>query len=40
MPFLWEQTVDLTYKPKFDILRPEEAVGVPCLTTLAYFNYM
>ncbi|PWA45930.1 phosphoinositide phosphatase SAC6 [Artemisia annua] len=28
MPFLWEQTVDLTYKPKFDILRPEEASRV------------
>ncbi|XP_024992854.1 phosphoinositide phosphatase SAC6 [Cynara cardunculus var. scolymus] len=28
MPFLWEQIVDLTYKPKFDILRPEEAPRV------------
>ncbi|PWA63817.1 phosphoinositide phosphatase SAC6 [Artemisia annua] len=28
MPFLWEQTVDLTYKPKFEILRPEEAPRV------------
>nr|XP_043633432.1 phosphoinositide phosphatase SAC6-like [Erigeron canadensis] len=25
MPFLWEQIVDLTYMPKFDILRPQEA---------------
>ncbi|KAI3704474.1 hypothetical protein L1987_74695 [Smallanthus sonchifolius] len=25
MPFLWDQIVDLTYKPKFDILRPEDA---------------
>ncbi|KAK9071479.1 hypothetical protein SSX86_010048 [Deinandra increscens subsp. villosa] len=28
MPFLWEQIVDLTYKPKFDILRPEDAPRV------------
>ncbi|KAH9662391.1 phosphoinositide phosphatase SAC6 [Citrus sinensis] len=27
IPFLWEQTVDLTYKPKFEILRAEEAHG-------------
>ncbi|KAL6634172.1 hypothetical protein ACP70R_026843 [Stipagrostis hirtigluma subsp. patula] len=25
MPFLWEQIVDLTYKPRFDIVRQEEA---------------
>ncbi|KAK8274830.1 hypothetical protein V6Z12_D10G097200 [Gossypium hirsutum] len=25
IPFLWEQIVDLTYKPKFEIVRPEEA---------------
>lgn len=32
MPFLWEQIVDLTYKPKFEIVRPEEAVRAiyPC----------
>ncbi|THU67093.1 hypothetical protein C4D60_Mb05t21020 [Musa balbisiana] len=28
MPFLWEQIVDLTYKPKFEIVRPEEASRV------------
>ncbi|KAJ8763972.1 hypothetical protein K2173_004833 [Erythroxylum novogranatense] len=28
MPFLWEQIVDLTYKPKFEIVRPEEAPRV------------
>lgn len=28
MPFLWEQIVDLTYKPSFDIVRPEEAPRV------------
>ncbi|CAL9161819.1 phosphoinositide phosphatase SAC6-like isoform X1 [Musa acuminata AAA Group] len=28
MPFLWEQIVDLTYKPKFEIVRPEEACRV------------
>lgn len=27
MPFLWEQIVDLTYKPSFDIVRVEEAVS-------------
>lgn len=27
MPFLWEQIVDLTYKPKFEIVKPEEAVS-------------
>ncbi|KAK4780940.1 hypothetical protein SAY87_017046 [Trapa incisa] len=25
MPFTWEQIVDLTYKPKFEIVKPEEA---------------
>ncbi|RLM58268.1 phosphoinositide phosphatase SAC7-like [Panicum miliaceum] len=25
MPFLWEQIVDLTYKPSFDVVRVEEA---------------
>ncbi|KAG6507245.1 hypothetical protein ZIOFF_032587 [Zingiber officinale] len=25
MPFLWEQIVDLTYKPKFEIVRPDDA---------------
>lgn len=25
MPFLWQQIVDLTYKPSFEIVRPEEA---------------
>ncbi|CAK7355540.1 unnamed protein product [Dovyalis caffra] len=28
IPFLWEQVVDLTYKPKFEIVRPEEAPRV------------
>ncbi|XP_022751537.1 phosphoinositide phosphatase SAC6-like [Durio zibethinus] len=28
IPFLWEQIVDLTYKPKFEIVRPEEAPQV------------
>nr|XP_043627985.1 phosphoinositide phosphatase SAC7-like [Erigeron canadensis] len=28
MPFLWEQIVDLTYKPKFEIVKPEEAPRV------------
>uniref|UniRef100_A0A2P2M2E0 Phosphoinositide phosphatase family protein n=1 Tax=Rhizophora mucronata TaxID=61149 RepID=A0A2P2M2E0_RHIMU len=28
IPFLWEQIVDLTYKPKFEIVRPEEAPRV------------
>uniref|UniRef100_A0A452XL11 SAC domain-containing protein n=1 Tax=Aegilops tauschii subsp. strangulata TaxID=200361 RepID=A0A452XL11_AEGTS len=28
MPFLWEQIVDLTYKPSFDIVRVEEAARV------------
>ncbi|WOL16828.1 phosphoinositide phosphatase SAC6 [Canna indica] len=28
MPFMWEQIVDLTYKPKFEIVRPEEASRV------------
>ncbi|KAH6797033.1 Phosphoinositide phosphatase family protein [Perilla frutescens var. hirtella] len=28
MPFLWDQIVDLTYKPKFEIVRPEEASRV------------
>ena len=28
IPFLWEQIVDLTYKPKFEIVRPEEALSV------------
>ncbi|URE00107.1 SacI domain, partial [Musa troglodytarum] len=28
MPFLWEQIVDLTYKPKFEIVRAEEASRV------------
>ncbi|KAI3704007.1 hypothetical protein L1987_74209 [Smallanthus sonchifolius] len=28
MPFLWDQIVDLTYKPKFDILSPEDAEEV------------
>ncbi|CAN1798707.1 Phosphoinositide phosphatase SAC6 [Linum perenne] len=28
MPFLWEQIVDLTYKPKYDIIKPEEAPRV------------
>jgi len=27
MPFMWEQVVDLTYKPKFEIVQPEEAVS-------------
>jgi hypothetical protein len=27
MPFLWEQIVDLTYKPSFDVVRQEEAVN-------------
>jgi phosphatidylinositol 4-phosphatase len=27
MPFLWEQIVDLTYKPGFDVVRVEEAVS-------------
>ncbi|GAB4847619.1 GTPase activating protein (GAP) for Rho1p [Ancistrocladus abbreviatus] len=28
MPFLWEQIVDLTYKPKYEIVKPEEAPRV------------
>uniref|UniRef100_M8CCX5 Uncharacterized protein n=1 Tax=Aegilops tauschii TaxID=37682 RepID=M8CCX5_AEGTA len=28
MPFLWEQIVDLTYKPSFDVVRQEEAPSV------------
>ncbi|XP_044970142.1 phosphoinositide phosphatase SAC7-like [Hordeum vulgare subsp. vulgare] len=28
MPFLWEQIVDLTYKPSFDVVRVEEAARV------------
>ncbi|KAH9621513.1 hypothetical protein KSS87_003750 [Heliosperma pusillum] len=28
MPFLWEQIVDLKYKPKFEIVKPEEAPRV------------
>ncbi|KAL8143374.1 hypothetical protein V2J09_016406 [Rumex salicifolius] len=28
MPFLWEQIVDLSYKPKFQIVKPEEAPRV------------
>ncbi|KAJ0453106.1 putative phosphatidylinositol-3,4-bisphosphate 4-phosphatase [Helianthus annuus] len=28
IPLLWEQIVDLTYKPKFDIVKPEEASRV------------
>ncbi|XP_047096452.1 phosphoinositide phosphatase SAC7-like [Lolium rigidum] len=28
MPFLWEQIVDLTYKPSFDVIRVEEAARV------------
>jgi hypothetical protein len=28
MPFLWEQIVDLTYKPSFDVVRQEEAPRV------------
>lgn len=28
IPFLWEQIVDLTYKPGFEIVRPEEASRV------------
>ncbi|KAL0718583.1 hypothetical protein Bca4012_067906 [Brassica carinata] len=28
MPFMWEQIVDLTYKPKFEIVQPEEAARI------------
>eukprot|EP00262_Sarcandra_glabra_P015183 TRINITY_DN4615_c0_g1_i1.p1 TRINITY_DN4615_c0_g1~~TRINITY_DN4615_c0_g1_i1.p1 ORF type:complete len:475 (-),score=76.50 TRINITY_DN4615_c0_g1_i1:261-1685(-) len=28
IPFIWEQIVDLTYKPKFEIVNPEEAPEV------------
>ncbi|KAF5185203.1 Phosphoinositide phosphatase family protein [Thalictrum thalictroides] len=28
IPFLWEQIVDLTYKPKFEIMRLDEAPRV------------
>ncbi|XP_078448417.1 phosphoinositide phosphatase SAC7-like isoform X2 [Wolffia australiana] len=28
IPFLWEQIVDLTYKPRFEVVRPEEAPKV------------
>ncbi|XP_024963733.1 phosphoinositide phosphatase SAC7-like [Cynara cardunculus var. scolymus] len=28
IPFLWEQIVDLTYKPRFEIVKPEEAPRV------------
>ncbi|CAF2073603.1 unnamed protein product [Brassica oleracea var. botrytis] len=28
MPFMWEQIVDLTYKPEFEIVQPEEATHI------------
>jgi hypothetical protein len=28
IPLLWQQIVDLTYKPKFELLKLEEAVSV------------
>ncbi|KAG7560462.1 SAC domain [Arabidopsis thaliana x Arabidopsis arenosa] len=28
IPFMWEQVVDLTYKPKFEIVQPEEATRI------------
>ncbi|WZZ85467.1 hypothetical protein YC2023_114046 [Brassica napus] len=28
MPFMWDQIVDLTYKPKFEIVQPEEAARI------------
>ncbi|KAH0902894.1 hypothetical protein HID58_042397 [Brassica napus] len=28
VPFMWEQIVDLTYKPKFEIVQPEEATHI------------
>lgn len=34
IPFIWEQIVDLTYKPKFEIVRPEEAVSIFILFTV------
>jgi hypothetical protein len=43
MPFLWEQIVDLTYKPSFDVVRQEEAVNslnlsFVLMTLLIYTN--
>jgi hypothetical protein len=37
MPFLWEQIVDLTYKPSFDVIRVEEAVSRLKLFFILYF---
>lgn len=34
IPLLWEQIVDLTYKPKFGIVRPEEAVSFVVICSL------
>ena len=28
IPLLWEQVVDLTYKPKFELVKVEEAVSL------------
>lgn len=36
IPFLWEQVVDLTYKPKFQIVKPEEAVSIIHNILLSY----
>ena len=43
IPLLWQQIVDLTYKPKFELLKLEEAVSVCWLLYfcgfLTYFVY-
>jgi hypothetical protein len=38
MPFLWEQIVDLTYKPSFHVVRVEEAVSSLSFYALSSFN--
>lgn len=37
IPLLWEQIVDLTYKPKFEILKLEEAVSGCLIVVLPGF---
>lgn len=42
IPLLWQQIVDLTYKPKFELLKLEDAVSVCLLLQLCgfYMFYM
>jgi hypothetical protein len=40
MPFLWEQIVDLTYKPSFDIVRQEEAVSSLISVLVLFFTLL